>query len=189
LIDLRRRNRFTAEDVEAVEIGVDPIVPTILIHDRPSTGLEAKFSMPFCAAAAIVHGHVGIETFATASLQDDAVRAVQSRVTMRVDPTLDASAPALTQSRVTVRLRDGRTLTASANGARGYPDRPASDDELAAKFLSCAGIALTRERGCAALSALRDIDRCADLHALTSLFQPGSHASSADAGRGPASRP
>ena len=53
---------------------------------------------------------------------------MMARVTMRVDPALDASAPPLTQARVTVRLRDGRVLTASANGARGYPERPASDD-------------------------------------------------------------
>jgi 2-methylcitrate dehydratase PrpD len=171
LLDLKRHGRFTAEDVEAIEIGVDPIVPTILIHDRPSTGLEGKFSMPFCAAAAVVHGHVGIETFSPSHLQDQAVRAVQSRVTMTVDPSLDAAAPPLTQSRVSVRLRDGRTLTAAADGARGYPDRPASDDELAEKFLSCAAAALPREQACAALTALRKIEAAPDVRALMDLLK------------------
>ena len=32
------------------------MTPRLLIHARPSTGLEAKFSMPFCAAAAVVFG-------------------------------------------------------------------------------------------------------------------------------------
>jgi 2-methylcitrate dehydratase PrpD len=171
LLDLRRAHGFSADDVAAIEIGVDPIVPTILIHDRPSTGLEGKFSMPFCAAAAVVHGHVGIETFAAASLQDATVRAAQSRVTMRVDPAIDAAATPLTQSRVTVRLRDGRVLTADANGARGYPDRPASDEELAAKFLSCAGAALTRERACAALGTLRDIEAQDSVAAMMKMLQ------------------
>ncbi|HJZ71289.1 MAG TPA: MmgE/PrpD family protein [Vicinamibacterales bacterium] len=172
LLDLRRLVGFTAADVEAVEIGVDPIVPTILIHDRPTTGLEGKFSMPFCAAAAVVHGRVGNETFDASHLQDEAVRAMQSRVTMRVDPTLDSSAPPLTQSRVTVRLRDGRALTAEAKGARGYPTRPAGDDELGAKFLSCAEAALTREGARAALAALREIDTSRDVRALMMLLQP-----------------
>jgi 2-methylcitrate dehydratase PrpD len=172
LLDLRRRDRFTADDVEAVEIGVDPIVPTILIHDRPATGLEGKFSMPFCAAAAVVYGHVGIDTFDASHVEDRAVRAMQSRVTMRVDPTLDGSAPPLTQSRVTVRLRDGSVLTADANGARGYPAQPASDEELAAKFLACAAAALTGDRAGAALAALRDIDTNRDVRALMMLLQP-----------------
>src|SRR5262249_46669868 len=63
LLDLKRRENLRAEDIEAIDIGVDPIVPTILLYDRPSNGLEGKFSMPFCAAAAIVTGRVGIDTF------------------------------------------------------------------------------------------------------------------------------
>src|SRR5262249_20528424 len=122
LLDLKRRERFSAAEVESIEVGVDPIVPTILLYERPRSGLEAKFSMPFCAAAAVVDGRVGLDTFDAARLGDPAIVAMQRRVTMRVDSTLDAAAPALTQARITIRLRDGRVLTASANGARGYPE-------------------------------------------------------------------
>ena len=99
---------------------------------------------------------------------------------MNVDPTLDASAPALTQARITVRLHDGRAFTASANGARGYPERPASDDELAAKFLACAMRALAEPRAHAALTALRDIEQ---LPSITELMAACAVA------RGPASTP
>jgi 2-methylcitrate dehydratase PrpD len=166
LLDLRRDARFTAPDVERVEIGVDAITPTILLYDRPSTGLEGKFSMPFCAAAAIVHGRVGIDTFDDARMTDPEIAGLQSRVTMQVDATLDASAPALTQARVTVRLKDGRVLTASANGARGYPERPASDDELATKFLACARRALAEPAARNALDALRHIETVTDIRSL-----------------------
>jgi 2-methylcitrate dehydratase PrpD len=170
LLDLRRREGFGADEVEAIEIGVDPIVPTILIYDRPSSGLEGKFSMPFCAAAAVVHGRVGIETFDAAQLRDPAIVALQARVTMGVDATLDASAPALTQARVTVRLRDGRVLTASANGARGYPERPASDEELATKFTSCATQTLSASQTADALTKLRAIESTSDIRTLTAVF-------------------
>jgi len=167
LLGLKRREHFGADDVEAIEVGVDPIVPTILIYDRPSTGLEGKFSMPFCAAAAIVRGCVGIDTFEAATLHDPAVAALQARVTMRIDPSLDATAPPLTQSRVSVRLRDGRTLTASANGARGYPEQPASAEELATKFLSCASRVLPEPRARQTLAALRAIEDTPDIRVVT----------------------
>jgi len=166
LLDLRRREPFAAGEVEAIDIGVDAIVPTILIYDRPASGLEGKFSMPFCAAAALIDGCVGLETFAASRLADPAILAMQSRVTMRVDATLDASAPPLTQARVAVRLRDGRTLTAYANGARGYPDRPASDDELATKFLSCATQAMPEAQAAEALASLRAIESAVDVRAV-----------------------
>jgi 2-methylcitrate dehydratase PrpD len=173
LLDLRRREGFTGEDVAAVEVGVDPIVPTILIYERPSSGLEGKFSMPFCAAAAVVHGRVGIDTFTASALSDPAILAVQSRVTMRVDATLDTSAPPLTQARITVRLRDGRVLTALADGARGYPERPAGDDELATKFMSCAVQTLSESQAARALAVLREIDSIGDVRTLTALLGPG----------------
>jgi 2-methylcitrate dehydratase PrpD len=174
LLDLRRQHGFDAQDVEAIEIGVDPIVPTILLYDRPSSGLEGKFSMPFCAAAAVVRGQVGIDTFDVATLRDPAIVAMQSRVTMRVDDTLDASAPPLTQARVTVRLLDGRVLTASANGARGYPERPASDEELSAKFISCATQTLSVSQADAALQMLREIESIQDMRTLTAQLGRGS---------------
>ena len=167
LLDLKRREAFTAEDVRAVEIGVDAVTPTVLIHDRPADGLQAKFSMPFCAAAAIVDGRVGIETFDDRRIRDQEIVAAQSRVSMCVDSTLDGGASPLTQARVTVRLNDGRVLTAAANGARGYPQRPASDDELAAKFLSCAGRALPQARAERALALVRAIESSHDVREMT----------------------
>jgi 2-methylcitrate dehydratase PrpD len=163
LLDLRREHAFTADEVDAIEVGVDPIVPTILLYDRPSTGLEGKFSMPFCAATAVVHGRVGLDTFDVSRITNPDIQALQSRVTMRVDPALNASAPALTQAQVTVRLRDGRVLTASANGARGYHDRPASDEELATKFLSCAVQAMPEQKAREVLASLRAIEDVSDM--------------------------
>ena len=102
----------------------------MLIYDRPASGLEAKFSLPFCAAAAIVDGRVGIDTFEPGRLRRARDSALMSRVRMRVDPSLDGIGQPLTQARITVRLRDGRVLMRAADGARGYPERPASDAEL-----------------------------------------------------------
>ena len=167
LLLLRRREGYTAADVGSIEIDVDHIAPTILIHDRPSTGLEGKFSMPFCAASATVHGRVGIDTFEPGALSDPDVRALMPRVIMRVDPTFDGTAPPLTQSRVTVHLRDGRTFVHTANGARGYPEQPASDEELTTKFRSCAGSVLSRDRTERALLALQTLDDLDDVRQLT----------------------
>ena len=167
VLDLRRREAFTAADVESIDVGVDAIVPTILIYDRPSAGLEGKFSMPFCVAAAVVDGRVGIDTFDATRLGHPEIMAMQSRVSMQVDPTLDTSAPALTQARVTVRLKDGRVLAASANGARGYPERSATDDELAAKFLGCATRVLSDAKARLVLKMLCEIESAENVRAVT----------------------
>ena len=105
------------------------MTPRLLIYAQPSSELEAKFSMPFCAAAAVVFGHPTIDTFDVPRIRDPRVQALMTRVTMRANPAFDAAAP-LSQARVSVRLRDGRTVADRADGARGYPGR-LSDEELA----------------------------------------------------------
>jgi 2-methylcitrate dehydratase PrpD len=174
ILDLRRRERFEADDVESIEVGVDAITPTVLLYDRPLSGLEAKFSLPFCAAAAVVDGCVALETFDAEHLRDPRIAAMQARVRMSVDPSLDPSAPALTQARVTVRLTDGRVLSANANGARGYPDRPASEEELTAKFLSCARQVLPPREAEQALHVVREIEMSPDIRKVTDRLQPSS---------------
>lgn len=165
LLDLKRREGFTAEQVEAIDVEVDSMTPRLLIYDRPATGLEGKFSMPFCAAAAVVYGRLGVETFDRGPLQDPAVRALLPRVSLRANPEFDAAAP-LSRARVTVSLRDGRVLTRSVDGARGYPGR-LTEDELAAKFRGCASRVLSSASADAAWSTLARLDRLADARELT----------------------
>ncbi len=167
IFDMQRELGFKASDVERIDIEVDSITPTVLIYDRPTSGLEAKFSMPFCAAAAITHGHVGLETFEPALFEDPEMTSLMPRVTMTVDPAFDNGAPALTQARVTIRLTGSRVMSQRTNGARGYPGNPASEAELHAKFLACAERALSRASATRALDLLRRIGDSADVREVT----------------------
>lgn len=167
ILDLKRQERLDAAEIERIEIGVDPITPTVLLYEKPQNGLQAKFSMPFCAAAAAVKGRVGIATFDAACLADPSVEAMRTRVTMYVDLALDASARPLTQARVRIVLRDGRILSVLANGARGYPERPASDRDLADKFLSCAARAMPPADAERALTFARRLDEVPDIRIAT----------------------
>ena len=172
VLDLRRREGFSADDVDGIEVEVDSITPTVLIHDRPASGLEAKFSMPFCAAAAVVFGRVGIETFEAEVLDAAQMKRLMPLVSMRVDAAFDGSGPPLTQARVAIRLRDGRTLTREARGARGYPEQPPTDDELGAKFIGCATRTIPEASAERALALLRTVDEIDDVRALTALMKP-----------------
>jgi 2-methylcitrate dehydratase PrpD len=171
LLDLRLREGFGPQDVESIDIEVDSMTPRLLIHDRPSAGLEAKFSMPFCAAAAVVDGHIGIGTFESDRVQALDIRALMLRVSMRVNAEFDATPP-LSHTRVTVRLHDGRVLTQAAAGARGYPARPASEDQLRIKFVECAGRALSSSGAEHVWEALATIEDIHDMASFGELFAP-----------------
>lgn len=174
LIDLRREHDIDPAAVEAVEVDVDPVTPTVLIHARPASGLEAKFSLHYCAAAALASGRVGIDTFEDAAMRAPAVARLVPRVTMRADARLGRESPPLTEARVTVRLADGRALERFVRGARGYPERPASSEELDRKFVTCARRAVPVEAAEGALDTLRVLETAASVRDLSARLAVGA---------------
>ena len=171
LLDLRVEHGFVAADVERIEIGVDAVTPTVLIHDRPTSGLEAKFSMHFCAAAAVAQGRVDIQTFET-GLADPVILGLLPRVTMRVDPSVGIDQPALTEAVVSVRLVDGRSCERRVRGARGYPSRPPTAQQLERKFRVCAERAVSPAAADEALGFLRGLEHRPRVATLMELLAP-----------------
>ena len=164
---MKRGHHIVAEDIAAIDVEVDSMTPRLLIHSRPSTPLEAKFSMPFCAAAAIVFGHPTLETFDMEKIRDARIQKLLPLITLRSNPDFDA-APPLSQANVWVRLKDGRTVSERADGARGYPGR-LTDDELNTKFLACAQRSLTHAAATEILQVLHAIESTPSIADLTQL--------------------
>ena len=167
LVALRDAHGVSAEQVEDVEVGVNHVVPEVLRYPTPANGLERKFSMPYCAAAALARGRVGIGDFEDGPVRDPGVAALLPRVRMVVDPGLPDRLEQHAWSRVTVRLTDGRTLASPPRGASGHPDAPLSDEQLRAKFLGCAAGVLTEGDAEAVADQIAHIDAVPDIRALT----------------------
>jgi 2-methylcitrate dehydratase PrpD len=172
LVDLRREHGLGVADIEAVEVAVGPVVPTVLLYPSPATGLEAKFSMEYCSAAALARGAVGLDAFETAAVHDPEIRRLMTRVRMRVAADGTRAGTGSAHSSVRVSLRDGRVLTRPATGARGHPDAPLSDAALREKFEECAARVLEPARVSVLAEVLATLEGCPDVRTLTTLLQP-----------------
>jgi 2-methylcitrate dehydratase PrpD len=171
LIDLRGAHRLDPREVAAVQVGVSRVVPDVLAHARPTTALERKFSMQFCAAAALAEGRVDFGSFAEGEVANAEVRELMGRITMVVDPALPEGVEQHAWTRVTVRLRDGRTLTTEPRGARGHPDTPLSDAALREKFLACARTVLSVDDAEGLAEQIGHLEDIPDIRALTSRLE------------------
>lgn len=171
LVELRDAHRLTAAQIAEVQVGVNRVVPDVLRHDRPRSPLERKFSMQFCAAAALARGGVGLADFEDRPVDAD-VQRLMDHVSMVVDPEMPDGLEQHAWSRVRVRLTDGRTLDSPVRGASGHADQPLSDAQLRAKFLTCAG-ALPREVAEGVADQIAHFDEIPDIRALTSRLATG----------------
>ncbi len=172
LLELREAHRLRPEEVREITVGVASMVPNILIHHDPRTGLEGKFSAEFCAAAALVDGRVGIATFTDEKTTDPAIRAAMGKVRMVVDPTVPTDLERHVWTRVTVKLADGRRLEVPPREVRGHPSVPFSREALRQKFEECAAVALMRDRVGSVGEILETLENCPDLRSLTAILRP-----------------
>jgi 2-methylcitrate dehydratase PrpD len=167
-----------ASSLKADEIsGIEVIVPqgsnTPLIHSRPNTGLEGKFSMEYCVAAALLDGRVGLDTFEDVAVQRSVAQNLLRMV--EVQTTTEESSPAGGYAAVRVRLNDGRNLESRVDEPRGGPDDPLSLDELSAKFRECGNRVLGDQATQHALDLILGLDRLDSIRTLAeALGQPAA---------------
>jgi 2-methylcitrate dehydratase PrpD len=171
LVELRTQHRFTVDQVAGIEVGVNRVTPDVLIHASPTTALERKFSMQFCAAAAAAEGRVDLRSFDEGEIREP-VRSLMARVTMVIDSSLPDRLEQHAWSRVTVRLHDGRTLASPARGATGHHDQPLTDEAMSAKFLACCAGTLTPGEAKGVAAQLEHLEAIPDIRALTSRLVP-----------------
>lgn len=105
-----------------------------LIHHRPQDGLQGKFSLEYALATALLDERQGFEAFS-----DGAVRRPEAqRLVDLVEVTLEGPGDSLLSGRVEVEVEtDDGPLVGSLEHPPGSPQRPPTEDELAAKVATC----------------------------------------------------
>jgi 2-methylcitrate dehydratase PrpD len=138
LLAMIPQHGIRASEVQGVEIGFPPGSDTALIHTNPQTGLEGKFSIEYVAAATLLDGKVGIDTFTDVMVQRPEVRALMQKVKRyRIDDGKMYSG-AVGYNDVLVRTSKGehKMREDRAPGSSAWPLSASERDE---KFLDCAG--------------------------------------------------
>ena len=113
-----------------IAVAVHPVSRLTAFRDAVSTGLEAKFSIPYLTAYTLLHGPPGVRSF---DAVDPDASALAERIAVRTDPGLLESEAVLEA--------EGREL-ARVEAALGSPARPMDESALAEKVRSLAGSAL-----------------------------------------------
>ena len=133
------------DDIAAVEAFLPkntmPIVAEpAAAKERPTTDYEAKFSTQFVVATCLLKGHFGLPELQPKALADPAVRALALKVRCSVDP--NSAFPTYFSGGVRVTLKDGREVFRHVRVNSGAGDRALSQDEVVAKFMASASLAV-----------------------------------------------
>ncbi len=158
LLDLVHfQEQLVAEEVEVVTALVDPLVPTLLVHPRPTSVAQARFSLQHCLAAVLADGHLALSHFTPDALARADLRELGRRVRMEIHPELVDHQGELAFAEVQVVTRSGARLTCRADYPRGSSQRPLTGHEVEQKFFDCARLYNSGHDWAPALQALYDL--------------------------------
>jgi len=180
-LQLRRENRLSPEDVEAITViggtgATQLLSEPIEMKRRPQLSIDGKYSIPFTTAVMMVRGNVTLRDYTADGLRDPAVLAMADRVGYRADP--DAALPiggqsALSRPTVEIRTREGRILHCTPEGVPGDPAHPVAWDLLEAKFRDCVSFArraLIQGGADRMIELVRNLDHLDDITEIINLF-------------------
>ncbi len=129
----------------------------------PRSGLDGKFSVEYCAAAALLDGRVGIDTFTDARRFSPDMDEMLGRI--GVEP----EGPESGATEATAVLKDGRTVSAECSAFSGSASNPMSREQRLEKVRDCFVRALSEadtERVLEMLENLESLDDTAELMAV-----------------------
>jgi 2-methylcitrate dehydratase PrpD len=155
LLSLMQREGLAAGDIESVVArvhqGAIDVLGRVVV---PQTVHQAKFSMGTVLGLIAVHGKAGLPQFHGLALTDPAVSDFRRKVSMLLDPEVDAAYPARWLGRVSLTTQDGRQFSAAVDEPKGDPGNSLSREELEDKFRRL--LAFAGDLGDAQASALID---------------------------------
>jgi 2-methylcitrate dehydratase PrpD len=172
-LHLKATHKLAVADVKSVTAIGAPMM-TMLTEPRamkiaPRTGIDAKFSVPFTVATALIKDDVTLDDFSDSARGAPAVLRLAERTVFEVDPKAPPGMQAATRGTLRIERADRAIFEHTIDDPRGHPSNPLSNDDLQAKFRACALHAKvpaspeTRERFIAEVAGLEKLGDASSL--------------------------
>ncbi|MGH8732464.1 MAG: MmgE/PrpD family protein, partial [Burkholderiales bacterium] len=152
-LEVQRRMQAKPEDIDAVEVATYKAGLEVAHYENPRTPAEGRFSLKYVVATALSHGSVRLAAFEQDRLSDATTRRLMDRISLKVDPELEAAFPAQRAARVAIRARGKREEWLQPTRI-GDPEAPLSDRALEEKYFELVAPVLGEARAREVLARL-----------------------------------
>ncbi|HZN26930.1 MAG TPA: MmgE/PrpD family protein [Burkholderiales bacterium] len=138
VLELKAKHGLSHQDIRKIRLASYKAGLDIIDNATPEGEYQAKFSIQYTVAHALVHGSVRLNAFLPDRLNDPDVRALMKKIEVIVDPELSKGYPTQRAAQVEIETNDGRKLAHFQPTRKGDPEMPLTDEELNDKFTELA---------------------------------------------------
>ena len=176
ILELRAAHDIRLEEIEDIKIDIFDVAYHIIgggeegDKQRVRTKEEADHSLPYMVAVALLDGDVSPGQYSPERIVREDVQSLLRKVTILPDEALSKRFPDQMPCRITIALKDGRTLRIEKQDYEGFYARPMSWEKAAAKFELLAAPFTEATRRAAIVQTVADLET-RDVAQLTGLLR------------------
>lgn len=103
VLSIAKDNGLSPQDIKSIKIFTSQLSLDAAGKTEPKTGLEGKFSIPYCVANALLRGNTGMQAFTDEKVNDPEIMEYMKKISLELDPNLS-----MVNSRVVVETNSGK---------------------------------------------------------------------------------
>jgi 2-methylcitrate dehydratase PrpD len=160
ILELLAKQPLKPADIAKITVSISRTHSLILRNHTPQTALEAKFSMEFAMAAAVIARRASLAEYTDSFVRRPEVQELMKRVTTVTNENYDpVQVGASVYDQVTIDLAGGgQVQSEQVHRARGHAERPLSETDLFEKFRTCLDAGHARVSPEALFDRLRNLE-------------------------------
>ena len=168
VLKIVKENNLRPEQVKKIKVGVlragsHLIAQPIESKYNPQSIVDAQFSMPFGAAAALLYGKAGLNEFQPATILSRPVKETIRKVECIIDPELDRTFPKQWRATAEILTQDEKRYSTTVEYPKGDPENPLSWEEMIERFHELAGRILKEDQRLKIVEAVKKLDGVKDM--------------------------
>lgn len=162
------------DKVKSIEIWTFEAAYSIIGNEaekwKPKSRETADHSLPYCVAVALEDGKIDLDSFNEERITSEKTLALMKKISVHVDPELDAEYPVGIPNLLEIQGEDGRIWGKKVSFPKGHFKHPMTDDEVEAKFRGLAEGRIGASQADAILKKLWHLEEVKDIGALMRLL-------------------
>ncbi|MET1178204.1 MmgE/PrpD family protein [Peribacillus simplex] len=138
-LDIKEEHQLSLDAVEEIVLRAQPRSLLPLVHSRPVTGLQGKFSAEYTVLAAMADGHVKLSSFEDEQVQRTDIQKLLPKINVlemqesEKDKRFNRRLPVEIQ----IKTKNGQLYEKTVLHAPGSKENPLSEKEHREKWISC----------------------------------------------------
>ena len=161
------KENISVNDVKTITVYTSELALSAAFNTAAKTGLEGKFSIPYCVANALIRGkgNTGLQAFTDEKVNDSKIQELMAKIVTKKDPEMFAL-----DARVEIENDKGDVFSAYSNILNEIPALDVKKTKIRDKFHDLAEPVLGEEKTVSLSEAVYKLDKIKDIRELIDLI-------------------